>query len=162
MYKLAWSLDETPRHHLEQHIRTLQSTLPIDGPAALEFTTRPADVPTWISPRKLAMDALPFILDNSCSTPIFTRLTTVLELLTSGNQALELIAVHNVSKEYCFLLKEHVMALQFDRDHRKVAMSTLGERGWRKEIVLSAWMASLIESGRFARWLLIVRRRDTS
>ncbi|EMD38169.1 hypothetical protein CERSUDRAFT_93697 [Gelatoporia subvermispora B] len=179
---MARSLDSIPRQSLESYIRALQGSLSTGSRVHLGITIRDPSVSTFSTSFILA--ALPFfsrsppktntadaanallippslVIPASATrttTPLFTKLPQVLELLTSGHSPLKIERVQNVSHDYALFLNSHVRNLEDDAQVRGNFVHRWGMRKWRQERFLTSWEAGAMNAGLLERWTIVVQK----
>ncbi|OCH93882.1 hypothetical protein OBBRIDRAFT_885248 [Obba rivulosa] len=181
-HPVARSLDAVPRHCLEAYIRALQISLPTGAYTYLGITIRSPSVS--FTSNSFVLAALPFFSRTSSAasfkdvttallvspslvipasatrttTPLFTSLSQILELLTSGPTPLSIKYVQNVSEEYALFLNSHVRNLEEDAKVRSGFVHKWGLRKWREERFLTAWEAGTVNAKLLDRWTIVVQK----
>ncbi|TBU35611.1 hypothetical protein BD311DRAFT_813395 [Dichomitus squalens] len=161
------SLDCVPYRHLESYIRHLQAALAPGAFLVLGLTSRPANASFW-SPSTI-LTAVPFFprcflndRDQQHSpaqrttTPLFTSILSVLQLLTTGPNMLTVEVARNVSREYAHFLHGSVDRLENDPYTRAAFVRQWGMQAWAEERLCTAWEAGLLDAGLLEGWAIVV------
>lgn len=79
-------------------------------------------------------------------------------MLSSGEGALAIQSVWNVSELYAAKLDQVVKDMEENPQTRNAIIEKDGLEGWRKERFLSSLEAALFRTGHLARWKVSVRK----
>ncbi|KAJ7074172.1 hypothetical protein C8F01DRAFT_11296 [Mycena amicta] len=165
-------LDRTSFAQLDSALQNLRTNLISGEIATLEFTT-PASELEFLS-TKFIFCAVPLMSRKyttaspvqrstpySCrtTTPLLTNLNQVLQHLTTGDEALVLHSVTNISKEYADKLVASAERLDEDKSVRIAFVNEWGMDGFWEERFMLSWEAALFSTGQhLARWKVVVRK----
>ncbi|EJF66375.1 hypothetical protein DICSQDRAFT_177537 [Dichomitus squalens LYAD-421 SS1] len=163
----ALSLDCVPYRHLESYIRHLQAALAPGAFLVLGLTSRPANASFW-SPSTI-LTAVPFFprcflndrdqqhsAAQRTTTPLFTSILSVLQLLTTGPNMLTVEVARNISREYAHFLHGSVDRLENDPYTRAAFVRQWGMQAWVEERLCTAWEAGLLDAGLLEGWAIVV------
>ncbi|KAF7295513.1 hypothetical protein MIND_01091300 [Mycena indigotica] len=157
-------LDCTSFSQVDYALDSLRVDLVRDQTATLEFTT-PASSLEFLGKdfiicaislmsRKYAKEG-----NNRTTSSLFLDLKYVLQYLTTGEEALVLDSLINISKEHAEKLVAAADRLDKDKTIRTAFVHEWGIEGYSEERFMLGWEAALLLSGKhLARWRLVVRK----
>nr|VWP00226.1 Putative Rab/GTPase [Ganoderma boninense] len=140
----------------------------------LGLTSRAANAHRSFWSKETILTALPFLprrflqprarrfqpLAQRTTTPLLVSVLSVLQLLTSGPNALTVEVVRNVSREYADFLHQTVDDLENDPAVRAAFVREWGMQGWIEEKLCLAWEAALVDAGMLENWVIVVCKAE--
>lgn len=178
--KDVYTLDVIPYLHLENFIRSLQSSLVTGKSVKIFLTTRSPSVSFWNS--SFILTAISFLpratrfkgtgiqtavqpesqilwqLPRCTTTPLQASLSQVIGTLTSGRSPFLVDSVQNISEEYASALNKYAEELEEDANTRNAFLDLYGLNGWREERLWAWWKAGLLNADLLQEWSIIVRK----
>lgn len=167
---VAATLDTTPHAHLDKALLALQSSIPADHLALLEFTTCESITSIWSTAWLLSV--LSFMhptvhRSNICQRlisvpPLRNGLSSVITLLESGTFPCAVLSVQNVSALQAQLLDDYACNLEKGPGRQRFLAGfsdrDLALRAWRGEVFWARWEAACYACGNISRWVICLKR----
>lgn len=169
------SLDYIPYSQIEASLKSFQTRLRDGASGTLELTTLASNIAFLSTP--FIFSAIPFLprkylkpdtqtplrTTQRTSTPLFTSLPRIIELLTSTSHAgsstqIRIESIQNVSQHTASFLQTLSTSLEDDSEVRTKFIDRWSIEGWREHRFLMDWEAGLLSAGLLTKWVIVVRK----